>query len=71
MFNNREAGRPPCLLPKVSVIDETPPQQSHGLVEHGLIVALIAVLAVGGLVVFGPAISDLLDNLSGETFVQA
>jgi Flp pilus assembly pilin Flp len=36
---------------------------AQGLVEYGLIIALVAVLAIAGLVIFGPAISSLLSNL--------
>jgi len=38
----------------------------QGLVEYGLIIALVAVLAIAGLVIFGPAISSLLANLGGS-----
>ena len=43
-------------------------ERSHaqGLVEYGLIIALVAVLAIAGLVIFGPAISSLLANLGGS-----
>jgi pilus assembly protein Flp/PilA len=40
--------------------------QGQGLVEYGLIIALVAVLAIAGLVIFGPAISSLLANLGGS-----
>jgi pilus assembly protein Flp/PilA len=38
----------------------------QGLVEYGLIIALVAVLAIAGLVIFGPAIASLLANLGGS-----
>jgi pilus assembly protein Flp/PilA len=38
-------------------------QSGQGLVEYGLIIALVAVVAIAGLVVFGPAVSSLLSNL--------
>lgn len=41
-------------------------EQAQGLVEYGLIIALVAVLAIAGLVVFGPAIQALLSNLGGS-----
>jgi Flp pilus assembly pilin Flp len=41
-------------------------EQGQGLVEYGLIIALVAVLAIAGLVIFGPAISSLLANLGGS-----
>ena len=40
--------------------------QAQGLVEYGLIIALVAVLAIAGLIVFGPALSALLSSLSGS-----
>jgi hypothetical protein len=39
---------------------------AQGLVEYGLIIALVAVLAIAGLVIFGPAVSSLLSNLGGS-----
>jgi hypothetical protein len=41
-------------------------EQAQGLVEYGLIIALVAVLAIAGLVVFGPAVSSLLSKLGGS-----
>ena len=40
--------------------------RAQGLVEYGLIIALVAVLAIAGLVVFGPAVSNLLSKLGGS-----
>jgi Flp pilus assembly pilin Flp len=40
--------------------------RGQGLVEYGLIIALVAVLAIAGLMIFGPAISALLSNLGGS-----
>jgi hypothetical protein len=39
---------------------------AQGLVEYGLIIALVAVLAIAGLIVFGPAVSSLLSQLGGS-----
>ena len=41
-------------------------EQAQGLVEYGLIIALVAVLAIAGLLLFGPAVSTLLSNLGGS-----
>jgi Flp pilus assembly pilin Flp len=41
-------------------------EEAQGLVEYGLIIALVAVLAIAGLIVFGPAVSKLLSNLGGS-----
>jgi Flp pilus assembly pilin Flp len=41
-------------------------ERAQGLVEYGLIIALVAVLAIAGLIVFGPAISSLLSKLGGS-----
>jgi pilus assembly protein Flp/PilA len=38
-------------------------EEGQGLVEYGLIIALVAVLAIAGLIIFGSAISSLLANL--------
>ena len=45
---------------------QTLSEQAQGLVEYGLIIALVAVLAIAGLVVFGPAVSSLLSKLGGS-----
>jgi pilus assembly protein Flp/PilA len=41
-------------------------EEGQGLVEYGLIIALVAVLAIAGLIIFGPAISSLLSNLGSS-----
>jgi Flp pilus assembly pilin Flp len=41
-------------------------ESAQGLVEYGLIIARVAVLAIAGLIVFGPAISSLLTDLGGS-----
>lgn len=40
--------------------------QAQGLVEYGLIIALVAVLAIAGLIVFGPVVGSLLSSVSGS-----
>ena len=40
--------------------------RAQGLVEYGLIIALVAVLAIAGLIIFGPALSSLLGRLGGS-----
>ncbi len=42
------------------------PLRGQGLVEYGLIIALVAVLAIAGLLLFGPAINGLLSGVSGS-----
>jgi pilus assembly protein Flp/PilA len=42
------------------------PLRGQGLVEYGLIIALVAVLAIAGLIIFGPAIANMLSNVSGS-----
>ena len=39
---------------------------AQGLVEYGLIIALVAVLAIAGLILFGPAVSGLLSQVAGS-----
>jgi pilus assembly protein Flp/PilA len=41
-------------------------ERAQGLVEYGLIIALVAVIAIAGLVIFGPAVSSLLSNVGGS-----
>jgi pilus assembly protein Flp/PilA len=41
-------------------------QRGQGLVEYGLIIALVAVIAIAGLVLFGPSVASLLSNLGGS-----
>lgn len=40
--------------------------RGQGLVEYGLIIALVAVLAIAGLLLFGPAINSMLSTVSGS-----
>ena len=40
--------------------------RAQGLVEYGLIIALVAVIAIAGLILFGPSVSSLLSNLGGS-----
>ncbi|MBI4492585.1 MAG: Flp family type IVb pilin [Chloroflexi bacterium] len=40
--------------------------EGQGLVEYGLIIALVAVLAIAGLVIFGPTIASLLSELGSS-----
>jgi Flp pilus assembly pilin Flp len=40
--------------------------QAQGLVEYGLIIALVAVLGIAALILFGPAVNALLSSLSGS-----
>ena len=41
-------------------------ERAQGLVEYGLIIALVAILAIAGLVIFGATIASLLSNLGGS-----
>ena len=40
--------------------------RAQGLVEYGLIIALVAVLAIAGLLLFGPAINAMLSGVSAS-----
>jgi hypothetical protein len=48
------------LMGRTSAASHEPAQ---GLVEYGLIIALVAVLAIAGLVAFGPSVSQLLADV--------
>jgi pilus assembly protein Flp/PilA len=41
-------------------------ERAQGLVEYGLIIALVAVIAIAGLIIFGPAVASLLSNVAGS-----
>jgi hypothetical protein len=55
--------------PRSSRLFEKSPAQARsraqGLIEYGLIIALVAVLAIAGLIIFGPALSSLATRLGG------
>jgi Flp pilus assembly pilin Flp len=36
------------------------------MVEYGLIIALVSLLAIGGLVLFGPAIGDMFSSMTAS-----
>lgn len=39
-------------------------EEAQGLVEYGLIIALVALLAIGGLIVLGPLIGSMFSSMS-------
>ena len=39
---------------------------AQGIVEYGLIIAFVALLAVASLLIFRPALPSLLSNLAGS-----
>jgi Flp pilus assembly pilin Flp len=39
-------------------------QRAQSLVEFGLLLALVAVVAIAGLIVFGGTVSSMMSNLS-------
>jgi pilus assembly protein Flp/PilA len=41
-------------------------EQGQGMVEYGLIIALVAVVAIAGLILLGPKIKTLFDNIAGN-----
>jgi pilus assembly protein Flp/PilA len=41
-------------------------EHAQGLVEYGLIIALVALLAIGGLVLLGPAIADMFSSMTAS-----
>jgi Flp pilus assembly pilin Flp len=54
-----------CLMPAMQRLIRSAPR-AQGLVEYGLIIALVAVLAIAGLLIFGPAVSSQLSNLGAS-----
>jgi len=43
-----------------------PGQPGQGMVEYGLIIALVAVVAIAGLIIFGPQVSALFTALGSS-----
>ncbi|MFA7636295.1 MAG: Flp family type IVb pilin [Monoglobales bacterium] len=41
-------------------------ENGQGMVEYGLIIGLIAVVVVGALVLLGPKIKDMFDDITGK-----
>lgn len=41
-------------------------EEGQGMVEYGLIIALVALVAIGGLYLLGPQIEKLFTDVSGE-----
>jgi pilus assembly protein Flp/PilA len=41
-------------------------EQAQGLVEYGLIIALVALLAIGGLVLLGPTIGGMFSSMTAS-----
>jgi hypothetical protein len=46
--------------------DPTPKGQQPGLVEYALIIALVAVVAIGILIVLAPAITSIIKAFQGN-----
>jgi len=41
-------------------------EEGQGMVEYGLIIALVAVVAIAGLIILGPKISSLFSELGSS-----
>ena len=41
-------------------------QEGQGMVEYGLIIALVAVVAIAGLIILGPKLSTLFNSLGSS-----
>ena len=41
-------------------------EEGQGMVEYGLIIALVAVVAIAGLIILGPAIASLFTGLGSS-----
>jgi pilus assembly protein Flp/PilA len=52
----------------VNLIAEAAPrrQSGQGMVEYGLIIALVAVVAIAGLIILGPQISSMFSGLGSS-----
>ncbi len=41
-------------------------ERAQGLVEYGLIIALVALIAIGGLTLLGPTLNTMFTNVNGR-----
>jgi pilus assembly protein Flp/PilA len=41
-------------------------EEGQGMVEYGLIIALVAIVAAVALALLGPAIADVFDDITGQ-----
>lgn len=41
-------------------------EEGQGMVEYALIIALVAIIAIAGLVLLGPVVRDLFTDIAGE-----
>jgi pilus assembly protein Flp/PilA len=41
-------------------------EEGQGMVEYGLIIALVAVVAIAGLILLGPKIKELFESIAGN-----
>ncbi|KRQ86267.1 Flp/Fap pilin component [Caloramator mitchellensis] len=41
-------------------------QKGQGMVEYGLIIALVAVVAIAGLILLGPKLKTLFEGINGN-----
>jgi pilus assembly protein Flp/PilA len=46
-------------------------EQGQGMVEYGLIIALVAVVAIAGLIILGPKIKDLFTGIGSSLSTPA
>jgi pilus assembly protein Flp/PilA len=50
-------------IPSVETDEE---YEGQGMVEYGLILALVSVVAIAALLILGPAIADIFTDVTGE-----
>ena len=41
-------------------------ERAQGLVEYGLIIALVALLAIGGLILLGPLLGNMFSSMTAS-----
>jgi Flp pilus assembly pilin Flp len=41
-------------------------ERAQGMVEYGLILAIVAIMGILGLIVFGPSVSSLISNVANR-----
>lgn len=50
----------------ITFIAQNKKQKGQGMVEYGLIIALVAVIAIAGLILIGPKLQTMFTNISDK-----
>jgi pilus assembly protein Flp/PilA len=61
--NNNQGG---IIMKKNLLACTMKDEQGQGMVEYGLIIALVAVVAIAGLIILGPKIAQLFEGIGDK-----